>query len=62
MDALKKESDLTMLAKAMDSNPLAQGDSLVTRLAITLFAPTDTALSQLTVKLDELTQMVRRLR
>lgn len=58
LDALKEEKDLTLLAKAMETSPLTQGDSLINRLAITLFAPTDTALSQLPVKLSDLEKMV----
>ncbi|KAL8269519.1 hypothetical protein Esti_006562 [Eimeria stiedai] len=62
LDALKNDDDLTSLAKQMESSPVAQGDSIITRLAITLFAPTDDALSQLTVKLEELSKMVRKLK
>ncbi|KAL8435606.1 hypothetical protein ACSSS7_002377 [Eimeria intestinalis] len=61
LDALKNDEDLTMLAKQLQSSPLAQEDSLITRLAITLFAPTDDALSQLPVKLEELSAMVWKL-
>ncbi|CDI85138.1 hypothetical protein, conserved [Eimeria praecox] len=57
LDAMKNEPDLTLLTKAMASNPLTQGDSIITRLAITLFAPTDEALSKLDVTMEELAEM-----
>lgn len=58
LDAMKNEPDLTLLSQAMESNPLTQGDSIITRLAITLFAPTDEALAKLDVKLEDLAKMV----
>ncbi|CDJ56912.1 hypothetical protein, conserved, partial [Eimeria maxima] len=57
LEAMKNEPDLTLLTKAMESNPLTKGDSIITRLAITLFAPTDEALSKLDVKMDDLAKM-----
>ncbi|OEH76347.1 hypothetical protein cyc_07901 [Cyclospora cayetanensis] len=57
LEAMKKEPDLQLLSKAMEKNPLTQGDSLVTRLALTLFAPTDAVLSELSITLDELSNL-----
>lgn len=58
LEAIKDEPDLTMLAGALDSSPLTAGDSIINRLAVTVFAPTDEALRSLPVSLEELDAMV----